>query len=785
MLRNYFKLALRNLQRNKVHGSINIIGLALGMAIALVIGLWIKDELSFDHYHTNHRRLAEVLLLQTNKEHAYAGPTCATPLGKALSSGYRDAFEHVAMVSWSFPVITAYGDKHFSDTMMYAQAEFPGMFTYHMIRGRVDALKDPSTILIAHSLATALFGNNDPIGKSVKLDNFLDLQVGGVYEDLPLNTTFACTKALLPWENKTNGLKDVTDWDDHGMRIFVQLRDKISLAQTNARIRDIPKPFIKQWLEQCMLQPLDKLHFASEIIDGKAQGGGIQIVWLMGVIGAFVLLLACINFMNLSTARSERRAKEVGIRKTIGTLRSQLIGQFLVESILTAFMAGLIALLLVQLTLPFFDNLAGKAMGVPYLEPVFWACFLGFTLLTGLLAGSYPAFYLSAFKPIKVLKGLSRAGRGAILPREILVVLQFTVSLTLIIGTVIVFRQIQTARDRPMGFQQTGLVTVGINTEELFKNYDALRNDLLQTGLFDNIAQSSQSTINFNNNNSLIWPGMDSSQLSIFFRNVTVTPEFGPTIRWNIAQGRNFSRAFPTDSDAMIINETAAKIMGKPHPLGLMVKFWDRPFRIIGVVKDMFTNDPYRAVEPALFIERGGTGTITLRIKDGAPLQSAMTSMAAAFKRYNPSSPFMYQFNDTQFALKFESEERLGKLAGIFAGLAIFISCLGLFALASFMAEQRTKEIGIRKVLGAGMLNLWSLLSRDFIKLSTISLFLAIPLAYYGMHTWLQNYDVRTTLPWWIFAGAGLGMVLLTLATVSFQSLSAARRNPVRSLRME
>ena len=490
--------------------------------------------------------------------------------------------------------------------------------------------------------------------------------------------------------------------------------------------------------------------------------------------------------MNLSTARSEKRAKEVGIRKTIGSLRKQLIGQFLSESILVAFLAFIFAICLVVVSLSFFNELAGKQMSLPWRSPLFWSLAIGFTLFTGIVSGSYPAFYLSGFEPIKVLKGTFRAGRNASIPRQVLVVIQFGVSLALIIGTIIVYRQIQYAKDRPVGYAREGLITVNINTPELGKHYDALRNDLLQAGVVDNVAESSQPMTNFGSNNSLYWRGKRPDQETTFFFNVNVTPDFGKTVGWKIVQGRDFSRDFATDSSAVILSETAVKAIGIPNPIGEIVTMFDKRRVVIGVVKDMVTNSPYRSVDPAIFLGDGYHSEITIRLKAGVPIHKALVGIEPVFKKYDPSSPFLYQFNDDGYAAKFDSEERIGHLSSVFAAFAIFISCLGLFGLASFMAEQRTKEIGVRKVLGANLFTLWRLLSKDFVKLVVLSLFVSIPVAYYGMDRWLQNYSAyRTDMPWWIFAVAALGILLITLLTVSYQSLKAALMNPVSSLRSE
>ncbi|MFI5192637.1 MAG: ABC transporter permease [Chitinophagales bacterium] len=785
MLKNYFKIAWRNLIRNKAYSCINIVGLATGMGIALLIGLWIADELSFDSYHLNHRRLAEVMLTQSDKGEYDTGPTIAMPIGQAIRSRFADDFKRVSLISFRGSHILSVGDKKISGQGIWAQQEFPEMFTFQMIGGNISALKDPSTLLMSQSMAKALFGEINPVNKTVRVDNSMDMTVGGVYEDLPANTSFYETKILLPWNNQMNSyLNSNTNWGDHNGQLFVELSGNANAEQMTAKIKNIPTPYIKDWKEEVMLQPLDKLHLYSEFEKGRAAGGRIQFVWLFGIIGAFVLLLACINFMNLSTARSEKRAKEVGIRKTIGSGRSQLIAQFLSESVLVALLSFLLAISLVELFLPFFNSLSAKQMSVPWSSALFWLFSIGFALFTGIISGSYPAFYLSAFEPVKVLKGTIRAGRYASIPRQVLVVLQFSVSLTLIIGTVIVFKQIQYGKDRPVGYSREGLITVGINTPDLQGHYDILRNDLLHTGMVENMAESSQSTTFFGNNNGLEWKGKDPN-LVVFFRNVNVTPDFGRTIGWTVLQGRDFSRNFATDSGAMMLNETAAKVIGIKNPVGEVMNFNGKQRVVIGVVKDLLTNSPYEPVEPAIFLGDGYLSVITIRVKPGMPMRKALAGIAPVFSKYNPGSPFVYQFNDEDYSHKFAAEERIGNLATVFAGFAIFISCLGLFGLASFIAEQRTKEIGVRKVLGANLFGLWRLLSKDFVRLVFISMFIAMPLAYSGMHQWLKRYPYRTGMPWWIFAASGMGILLITLITVSYQSLRAGMMNPALSLRTE
>jgi putative ABC transport system permease protein len=560
------------------------------------------------------------------------------------------------------------------------------------------------------------------------------------------------------------------------------MNDGISVEQATSKIKNLPSPFVKGWKEEALVYPVDKMHLFGEFKNGVPDGGRIQMVRLMSIIGAFVLFLACINFMNLATARSSKRAKEVGIRKTIGSLSSNLIIQFLMESILLTLFAFVIALIAAQLSLPFFNGLSGKHMFIPFGNPFFWMLSIGFALLTGILAGSYPAFYLSSFEPIKVLKGAFQGSRYNSIPRQVLVVLQFTVSLSLIIGTIIVYRQIMYAKNRPTGYTREGMITLPL-TGALNGHYDALRTALLNTGAVNEMAESSQPITQFNNNNTMEWRGKDPSQVT-FFRNVNVTAEFGKTVRWNIIEGRDFSPAF-TDTSSIILSAEAAKEIHIPHPVGEIVKFGGKERTVIGVVKDMMTNSPYENIDPAIFLGDGNTYVITIRLNAGIPIHNAMTAIEKVFKKFDPASPFTFFYNDDAYSKKFVSEDRIGNLSAVFAGLAIFISCLGLFGLASFVAEQRTKEIGVRKVLGANLFSLWGMLSVQFVKLVLISLCVAIPVSYYGMNNWLQNYEYRDPISWWIFGVAGLGILLITILTVSYQSIRAAMRNPVISLRSE
>ena len=787
MIRNYFVIAWRNLQRNKTYSFINIAGLAMGMAVAMLVGLWIWDEVSYNSSIENHAQLAQVLVNQSEAENAevYTDNTVAMPVGDALRTGFGKQISRVSLTSHNGDHILASGDKKLYRAGMWVQQDFPGMFSLKMLQGDRNALKDPSSLLLAQSTAKALFGNEDAINKIIRVDNKQEMKVAGVYEDFSHNTSFHETKLLLPWENKENYLwtKAMTAWQNHCGEAFVELQPGVNVNSVSEKIKNLPTKHIERWKEEIMLHPFDRLNLYTDFKNGKESGGRIDFIRLMAIIGVFVLVLACINFMNLSTARSEKRAKEVGIRKAVGSLRKQLVGQFLGESVVTSSLAAFLAIVIVQISLPAFNGLADKQITIEWTNPWLWLLIVAFTLLTGMLAGSYPAFYLSSFEPVKVLKGVFRSGRLASLPRKMLVVVQFTVSIALIIGTIVVFRQVQYSKSRPVGYERERLISVPL-TPDLFGRLELLTDALMKTGAVENVSESSQSTAYFNNNNSIEWRGKDPNQVN-FFRDVNVTHDYGKTVRWNIKNGRDFSKEFATDSASAIVNETAAKIMGFQDAVGERVKYHGKEYTIVGVAQDMLTQSPYDEMQPTIFFCDGWMGVVLVKLSSAAPVREALAKIAPVFSVLSPNSPFEYKFIDDEYARKFASEERIGSLAGLFAVLAIFISSLGLFGLSSFVAEQRNKEIGVRKVLGASVFSLWRLMSKEFVVLVLVSLLVAIPIAYYFMHGWLQNYNFRTDLSWWIFALAGSGALVITLLTVSFQSIKTAIANPLKSLRTE
>ena len=803
MLKNYFKIAWRNLVKNKAYSIINIGGLAVGMAVAMLIGFWVYDEVTFNRSHENYESIAQVRRYFTdpNTHETIGIDNMHYPTAALLKSNYSQYFKHVVMAWWLGDYTVSSPDKKITRKGEFIEPEGLDMLSPKMIKGNYGSLNDMHSVVISKSTAKAFFGNDDPVNKTLKIDNRIDVMITGVYEDIAASSTFNDVQFIAPWSlwvASNDWIQQVKDgWDNSSFPIFVQLKPNVSMATANAAVKDfyyksIPKEVatgMKQYKMQALLYPMKDWHLYSDFKNGLPDGGRITFVWLFGIVGIFVLLLACINFMNLSTARAEKRAKEVGIRKTMGSLKGQLIQQFLSESFVVVILSFVFALLLVTLSLPWFNELADKEISIPFLNPFFWLINLAFIIITALLAGAYPSFYLSAFKPVKVLKGTIRLGRFASLPRKTLVVVQFTVSVILVIGTIVVYKQIQFAQDRPIGYNRAGLITVPKNDPNYDGKLDLLRNELMNTNMIEGMEFSSGPLTRISNNSSdFDWIGKQSREYSFALTNVSYG--FGKMVGWQFIAGRDFSKDFSTDSNKIVINETAAKDMGFKNPVGQFVKTagGTKSLQIIGVIKDMIMSSPYEPQKRGIFFLDAKYQTarqIEIKIKPTVSANAALPKIEAVFRTIVPSAVFDYKFVDEEYAKKFGQEQRVGKLSTFFACLAIFISCLGLFGLASFVAEQRTKEIGVRKVIGASVFNIWNLLSKEFIVLVIISLFIASPTAYFFMNNWVQKYTYHTNISWWIFFVAGSGALIITLATVSYQAIKAALANPVKSLRTE
>lgn len=793
MFKTYFKIGWRTLLKNKGYSFINTGGLALGMTVAMLIGLWIYDELTFDSSHESHERIAQVMHLESTNDKINTTKSQPVILGDELRNNYSNDLKYVIHARWTDPHTLSYGDKVFQPTGNYFDHQVADMLSLKMIHGSRDGLKNMSSILLSASVAKIYFGDEDPTGKTMRLDDIADVQVAGVYEDIAANSTFNDLKLILSWElfmSQNTWINEMPDpWGSNICQIFVQLEDNADIQQVSARISNVMINNVsesgKRYNPVVILHPMDKWHLYSTFKNGINTGGEIENVWLFGITGVFVLLLACINFMNLSTAQSEKRAKEVGIRKSIGSVRSQLVTQFFTESVMISVFALFVAIVVVALLLPGFNGIAGKEISLPISEPLFWIASLCFSVFTGLIAGLYPAVFLSSFKPVKVLKGAFMSGPYGSMPRKTLVVIQFTISITLIIGTMVVYKQIQFAQNRAVGYSRDGLISLELNRERK-KHFEAIRNELRNDGTIIEMAQSgSPATEVWVTNAAFDWDGKDPAQ-TVSFPNNAVNHEYGRTIGWEIKEGRDFSRDLASDSSAFILNEAAAKFIGLEDPIGKTIRWKRKPFTIIGIVKDLVVQSPYTAVPPSLFhISTNNINVALIRINPEVNIHDALVRIESVFKKYNPTFPFNATFVDAEYDRKFGNEKRVGTLALFFAVIAVSISCLGLFGVASFVAERRTKEIGIRKVMGASVANLWQMLSRDFVILVVVSCLISIPLAYYFLDNWLQAFDYRTNIPWWIFAISCVGALMITLLTVSFRAIKAAMMNPVKSLRSE
>ncbi|MBC9794760.1 ABC transporter permease [Sinomicrobium weinanense] len=802
MIRNYLKTTWRNLVKNKGYSAINIGGLAVGMATAMLIGLWVHGELTFNTYHKNYDYIAQVMQHANYNGEVKTGDPNPVVMASELRTKYGSHFKYVVQASWNDSHLLSVGDKRVNKNGVFFDPDAPEMLTLHMLKGTRAGLNNPYSIMLSASVAESLFGDEDPMNKTITIDRnqeeAQEVKVTGVYKDLPANSSFSDVEIIMPWALWFIQNPGAREWEAHWdfafSRIFVQVTEQADMEKISAKIKNVILDNLGEEEQKhagtVFLHPMRKWNLYNEFRNGVNTGGSIRYVLLFGIVGIFVLLLACINFMNLATARSEKRAREVGIRKTVGSHRWQLICRFFAESYITVLLAFVLSLLLVVLFLPSFNEVAGKKIRIPWSSPLFWMANLAFVFITGLLAGSYPALYLSSFRPLKVLKGTFKVGRLASAPRRVLVVIQFTVSVMLIIGTIIVYQQIQYAKNRPMGYTKTGLINLR-SQEELEDHFDAFRTELINAGAIEEMAGSYNSLTNaWNSNSGFEWEGKDPN-LTVNFPNNWVSPDFGKTVQWKIKAGRDFSRERTTDSMAVIINESAARIMAFENPIERTLRWKNlrqtESYNIIGVVGDILQESPFSPVRPTIyhFDSHDYMRNIVIKLNPEQSTSQSISSIEKVWKKYVADVPFHYTFVDEEFGKKFRAEERIGKLSSYFAVLAILISCLGLFGMASFVAEQRTKEIGIRKVLGASVANLLRLLSKEFVLLVMTSCIIAVPIAWYYLSQWLANYDYRIEISWVIFVLAAVLALVITLLTVGFQAIKAATANPVKSLRAE
>ncbi|MFV1883087.1 MAG: ABC transporter permease [Balneola sp.] len=793
MFSHNLKISYRTLLKNKTFSLINIGGLALGMTIAIFIALWIYDEYSYNTNHEHYDRIVQVMRKDISPDGVRVNSSLTGGIGVELEETYGHYFEHIAMTFFRPETeLLVVKEEPYREMGYFFQKDIPHILSFEMKQGTREALENPGNILVSDRFAQKVFGKENPIGKTVSINGTTDLIVQGVFEDLPENSTFGdanffASMALIYNENNPY------TWNNYNMKAFAKLKEEVSISDASLAIKELMKPYrdVEDDPRELFLLPMKDWHLNSTFEDGvQVTSKKVQFIRLYGLIGVFILFIACINFMNLNTSQFQSRGKEVGVRKAIGSARGEVINQFMTEAFLYTFGALIISLSLVYLFLPTFNTVAAKGIMFQWANPLFWLVSLGFSFIVGLIAGSYPAIFLSSFNPIQALKGRLRLGKKSERFRQGLVVLQFAISIVMIIGTITIHQQIQHAKNRPIGYEKEGLITM-TGSRTLYQSLDVLRSELKNTGIVQEMALANYPlTTTLGNNDGFKLPGA-SSELTTSFNTIFVSPEYGKTTQWELIAGRDFSRDLGDESGNIIISESAAEAMGLENPIGQEIEAkyefnGHNRFTIIGVVRDMIKGSPFDEPKPLmLFPAEFPMRYLFIRVNLEVPLGSAIPEIREIFSKVAPEHPFEYAFADNQYLTKFKAEEQTGVLATIFSGLAILISCLGLFGLSAFMVTQRVKEIGIRKVLGASVTNLWALLSKDFGLLVLLACVISIPIASYAMNTWLQDFEYRIQISWWIY---GIGIVscfVVTMLTVSYHSIKASVANPVKSLKTE
>jgi putative ABC transport system permease protein len=789
MLRNYIKIAWRNIVNNKAYTAINVLGLAAGMAVALMIALWVANEYSYDRFLPDSERVYQVRRNFNSNGETLTFSSTSLKLSDLLHT--IPEIESVASTDWTGTHGLMVGDKRLSIDGIQAGSDFLKIFSYSMLQGsRSSALSDAYSIILTKATAIALFGTENVINKVVRIDNAYNLKITGVIKDLPSNSSFQF-KFLIPFsllEQTQPYMKGAhASFGNNGYQLFVKLKPGVSYTKLAAKIKNIEKgeDNINAKNSEVIMQSMLDWHLYSDYKNGIASAGFIDYVHIFSVIGVLVLLIACVNFINLTTARSEKRAREVGIRKAIGSQRKHLILQFLTESALITFISFVCSVLFVQIALSPFNALTGTTIAIPFNNIIFWLISIGCVLLTALIAGSRPAFYLSSFNPVKVLKGTIQVGRTASYSRKILVVMQFSCSIALIISTVVIYRQIQYAKNRPNGYDINRLMASNAN-DDLGKHFDAFKNELIQSGVVQSVSSASSAITDIDSHSDIDqWPGKFAGE-TVEMGIINIANDYFKTAGMKMLAGRDFNNV-ASDSLNIIFNEAAVKRLRlKGNPISQVITYGSQRFKIIGVIKNALMLSPFAQADPTMFMYNNNPHqNMIYRLSPKVNPHDAIDKIGQVFSKYSPAYPYTYRFVDDDYNRKFGQEVLVGKLSGIFAGLAIFISCLGLFGLAAYIAEQRTKEIGVRKVLGATVSQLWFLLSKDFVLLVLISCVIASPVAFYFLQGWLHKYDYRVTVGPGVFIISAIAAIVITLITISFQAIKAAIANPVKSLRSE
>jgi putative ABC transport system permease protein len=741
MFKSYLKIAWRNIWRNKAFSITNLSGLTIGMTCTMLILLWVQDELNWDKFHPDHQNIYQLMVNRDFNGEVNTDKSVPFPLAEELKRNFPQ-------------VKNATTDNYGSD------------------------------IILTASTARSLFGDADPLGKVVRIDNHSDYTVSAVVEDVPSNSSIQFN-ALLPFNPSSDFVKQASsDWVNCFSQTFIKLQPGTDVTALNKQISVLANSRGEKKNFVYFLHPMDKWRLYSDFKHGVNTGGMISYVKLFTVIAIIILLIACVNFMNLSTAKSEKRAKEVGIRKTLGSERKQLLLQFYSESMIFSFIAFLLSVGAVFLLLPLFNSMINKELHLDILDPLFLLLAFILIVVTGLVAGSYPALYLSSFNPVKVLKGTFLAGKNASIPRKVLVILQFSISVLLISSTILVYQQIQHVKGRDLGYNPNNLISIP-SSDNANKNAEVIRNELIQTGLVSAVTRTSSPVTDiWNYTPAPNWKGKPQNA-DLIMSAMRSDIDFGKTVGASMIQGRDFMNT-PGDTSVMLLNKEAVSIMQLKEPIGMEMQYGNRKYTVVGITDNIVMTSPYAPVKPMMvLLDRRGSAFFLVRLKDGVQPQQALSHIETIFKKYNPQYPFDFSFVDQQFNQKFVTEDLIGKLTNLFAGLAIFICCMGLSGLTAFTIEKRFKEIGIRKVLGASIRQLLFLISKEFLYLVLLAALISIPVTWWLLHNWLESYEYRVTISIWLFAWSCAGVLLLTMVIVWLNSLRAALANPVNSLRSE
>lgn len=787
MLKNFFKVALRNLRRNSLYSVINISGLSVGIACSILILLWVRNETSYDTFIPKAKNLHQVWVNAEFDGAIQSWRSIPLPSYEELKTAHAKIVNSV-VTGWGSNRLLTVGDTRLMKDGYYVSEEFLDMFEYELLYGEgSEVLDDPSSIVISEEVAQAFFGRSNAVGEFIKVDDLSTLMVTGILKNVPENSSFEFDY-LIPWKNREANEQWIrnskNNWGNYSFQVYIELAGESDELEVETGIKDIltekgqddiPREFF--------LHPLLRWRLHSNFENGVEAGGMHEYVTLFTVIAMFILVIACINFMNLATARSERRAREVGIRKSLGSNRGQLIMQFYGESLVISSISFIVSVLLVLVLLPSYNDLVQKQLSLDFAAGEFWFFALGVIFLTGFISGSYPSLYLSSFNPIKTLKGKVSVGKNANLPRKILVMLQFGFAMVLIISTIVILKQIDLAKSRDLGYEQEGLITIPL-TDEIDENFDLIKQDLERSGQVVSITRANSSVTQISSNNFLSWPGKPESQ-RVMFVTICTTYDYAKTVGADMLLGRDFSKEFATDSSAIVINKAALDLMQLEDPIGTQLDLWGEKRTLIGVIDNILMGSPYEEVRPLFMIIQNWGGSVMVRMKPNNDMQATLAGVQEVFEKHNPAYPFEYRFTDVEFERKYTTINLTRQLSIIFAVLTIFITGLGLFGLASYTAEQRIKEVGIRKVLGASVSSLVGLMSKEFAKLVMMAFIISAPVAYFLLQNYLQRYSIRTSIDWWIFAITGLIALVFALIVVANQARRAALANPAVSLRNE